>query len=257
MAGLHSAKYFDWLDSSDVHEALDRMWDLIDSGLQNSNSQESSGFIEKSDENTFEMVYNRVFANRPHSFYHNAAFLINELAGRIYGISVKAFMDKLAVGFDLSRRKVSAIMLYLRDSGIAGMHVGQSDDGFIERLLTPGEQSCHAIYNIEPSYAYFLQRLIDTDEVRQPGGLLDPLVSVNIDWTAIKSEIGDHFGKRSPPSTLSTELLLECLDTVREGIACRWEDGKSVYCAAPYPERRDLSTFFFAELIKKYGLQRI
>jgi hypothetical protein len=282
MSGIDSPAYWAWLNGttrdSDIENTLKEMWSLA--------VESSVGFIDSQDEDTFDGIFRRTYYNGEavnqravDSVFFTAGSLIRELnqseevsenGKEFRGAPFETFCNRLK---DLGtiKKRVYAALQYLREAGVAGLFVDVSDNQDKKRIiaqhLAPGEQSCHTLYNTEPSYAYFLQCLIDKSKYDSESGADNPYIRIPqgegkndclVNCKSLRAEIQKHFEDRANSDNRSVYLtnhLLEFIDSVYQALNEEWdEDRQPIYCAARRPERRDLSSGFFSECIERYGL---
>jgi hypothetical protein len=173
----------------------------------------------------------RSFQQRTSAFFSERLLKTGEGGGRYSArVPLKLFVDKLLDRYScvpLSHNRIFSAIFSSIDSSQAKMDFEIAEDNRVISFLVPGEQSCHAIYFSDPSYAYFLQWLKDE-------GKFSRIAKEDI------KNVESHFGKIGIRQDES-DLLIEKL----ENMQVLSENPNAVFCAEPHQRRVDISYPFF------------
>jgi hypothetical protein len=236
-------KFFDWLNSDNISDDLIKIENKIHGVLK---PAEIPDFDSRKIRRIFHKKYNKCFAENNLIFFAQRAarffmdlmvatdkVLDDEKRWRRIRVPLHIFTEEMKKKYDLSINKVYAIVCYLCDGGQANMIVGFDRNNHVFQYLAPGEQAYHAVYYSDPSYAYFLQKLIDFfgDE---------DIKSKN--FNDIKGRIKKHFREENK-SKNEIKLLLENLDAIKRA------KNRTTFCAEPKQKRFDESYLFFKYLL--------
>ena len=216
---------------------------------------EADSFFDKSSDTNvkalFDSFYNDTIKDKELDVFGiNAGLLFRELWE--YGtnnpnvkmtIPLRYFVEKLGLDYGISKNKCYAIAFYLFDSGQANITFKYAaHNGLIDNCITYGEQSCHAIYYAMPSYAYFLQRIIDAKRFE----LIDEL----------KAEITYWFGKLKTNSRTTDNYLvhLKKIGKLAYVTPDHLPVASRTYCAEPKLKRMDVLYYFFSRIMRENDL---
>jgi hypothetical protein len=227
--------FMKWLDETGTPAALNAAWEA-------QNFFANGEFRDDTTRDLFDKWFDTFFpaGEKIGSYYATLSVLFRKLADEKFrGVPLKVLVEKLTERCDISARKAVAAILMLADSGEADVHVYEHEQaGIIGFYVNHGEVSYYAIYNTQPSYAYYLQQLQNTD--------ISQLVVKNCDYfTENREHIKEHFEQNKKHGVgLSVDTLIRAMDDVEKNHS-KWSPP---YCALPRTGLYDSSEAFFLDL---------
>jgi hypothetical protein len=252
--GLHSPEFYDWL-KKDAYSDLKQNWGkLAAKGTHPKFVNDEREALGKLFDKLLDECFGRFKPERD-DYYHTLSAFLRRLAKESEALSEEnekqpnkalvfkgvpvnhLLLELLELAHDETKRNeiISAIFMVC-DAGEGSIYVYQRDET-IGTYVTDGEQTIHDIYNRQPSYACFLQRLKEFDPSNLEPGKLDKIIKDVREYFERQIKGGRNLG-------LPIDVLMNPLAEIKNNPNRQSDDRFCVYIN----RRTDSSADFFEEL---------